>query len=73
MVVNPPWPGKAPRMIAQLNRPLATQTQASVRMYQSSTVRQPIAAIAELSLPSDGRGGEPSTNSMAPSRLWRRR
>ena len=69
MVVKLPRPGSAPRMIAQLNRPLLSQTQASVRIYQRSGVSQPIAAIADRSFPSGGWTATPPTSSMAPSRL----
>ena len=60
MVVKSPRPGNAPRTIAQLNRPLLTQTQASVRMYQRSAVSQPTLAITAESVLSDGFGGDGS-------------
>ena len=58
-------------MIAQWNRPFAIQTQASVRMYQMSTVSQPTREIADMRSWSLVGAGDRSTSSMAPSRLWR--
>ena len=58
-------------MIAQWNRPLATQTQASVRMYQMSAVSQPRREIADRGRCLWSAAGDRSTSSIAPSRLWR--
>src|SRR5260370_39273160 len=53
MVVNCPRLGNAPRMIAQLSRPLLTQTQARVRMYQISAVPQRTLEMIDETLPSN--------------------